>query len=230
MLETFVNFPVVWRDFHFFSISDEVTDDVCTQQWMKHGTNILLYTHAKYVSEPHIMEGYPKVGLYQWTCINSMDTLHEVKTCIFNIASVWSCVQSNRKFNCTTHIYFMGSSLLLQMVKFVFMRIATNLILYMHVSHWSQTPKSVMTNGVFFLKSLLMELQCCSCNFSSWQSFEHASPSFIPDARAILYGHQSHPCPIVTFIHSFTIRCSQWTRVGSYATTTCIYYFSVWSV
>ena len=48
-----------------FSISDEVTDDVCKQQWMKYRPNILLCTHAKYVSELDIMEEYPKVGIYE---------------------------------------------------------------------------------------------------------------------------------------------------------------------
>ena len=62
-----------------FSISDEVTDDVCKQQWMKYGSNILLYTHAKYVSELDIMEEYPKVGIYEWPCIISVITLWYMK-------------------------------------------------------------------------------------------------------------------------------------------------------
>ena len=131
-------------------------------------------------------------------------------------------IQSNRKFNCTTHVHCMVFWALFVNGQILFHENCTNHMPY--VRHRFQTPKSVITNWVFFLRSLLMGLMHFFIFAKLGTLF---LPQCIPHARTILFGRQSCPCPLVTFISNFTIISSQWMRGGWYTTTTCIPYFCI---
>ena len=131
-------------------------------------------------------------------------------------------IQSNRKFNCTTHVHCMVFWALFVNGQVLFHENCSNHMPY--VRHRFQTPKSVLTNWVFFLRSLLIGLIYLFILSKLGTLFP---PQCIPHARTILFGRQSCPCPLVTFISNFTIISSQWTRGGWYTTTTCIPYFCI---
>ena len=153
-------------------------------------------------------------GWYIWVTMHHFSDyimIHEVKTCILNIACVWGCVLSKAIENSTAPLHCMVSWALFVNGQILFHENCTNHMPY--VRHRFQTPKSVITNWVFFLRSLLMGLMHLFILSKLGTLFP---PQCIPHARTVLFGRQSCLCPP-----------SQRMRGGWYTTTTCIPYFCI---